>query len=393
MFVVTATSSFFLIAPAPLTGEILKTMPQLSVGQVLIMTMTIFNIFVVVGAICGGPFLDKFGVMKLYIAGLIFICIGALLTPFIGSSLGGMIFIRSLQGIGTGPIMVAVIPLAATYFPVKLRSILIVLQGLAVSLGVKIGLILIPRIFQTTQSWQTAMAWLAPISILGLIFSFIVALSSKQPEKEISKTITPFKEDIKTALSKPVTWVVIACLAMYTWFYQAFNDLIPTYLNAASPAGLGYDPGIAGSLMSTASWIMICGAFIGVLITEKFLKGNARPVVLAGFVLGAIFIYLINIPAMASNHMILGSCVCAIAFFSAFIQPQALGYIAKYYPKHITGTIGGLTAISSFGGIAGVTASSKAMQISGYQMSFNIMVGVAVIGALAALFLKPVKEA
>lgn len=392
MFVVTATTSIFLIAPAPLIGEMARTMHGFSVGQVVLMTMTSFNIFVAVAAILGGPLLDKFGVMKVYIAGLIIISIGALLMPLIGSSFGEMIFIRSLQGIGTGPIMTAAIPIAARYFSVKFRSLIIVLAGLATSLGVQIGLILIPKIFQTTQNVQAAMAWMAPISILGLIFSFIVALNEKRPEKKLSGIKIAFKEDIMSALSKPVTWVVIACIAFFSWFYMAFSDLVPTYLNAALPAGPGYSPVAPGSLMSAASWIMICGGFIGVLIAEVFLKGNARPVVLAGFVLGAIFIFLINIPAMASNHMILGICVCAVAFFSAFVNPQASGYIAKYYPEHITGTLAGLTGISVFAVIAGPSVSAVAMQIAGYHMSFNILVGVAVIGAIVAIFLKPVKE-
>jgi MFS family permease len=391
MFVVTATTSIFLIAPAPLIGEMIRTMPGLSAGQVVLMTMTSFNIFAAVSAILGGILVDKFGFVKFYIGGLIIIGIGALLTPFIGSSSWGIILIRSLQGIGTGPIMVAILPIAARYFPVKLRSLIIVIQGLAVSLGISLGLIFIPRIFQATQNVQTPMAWLSPICILGLIFSFIVALSEKRPEEELSGIKIPFKEDIMTALSNPVTWVVFACLSVQAWFYQAFSDLIPTYLNAATPAGLGYDQGIEGTLMSAASWIFICGGFIGVLITEKFLKGNARPVVLAGFVLGAIF--LIFIPAMASNHMILGISVCAISFFSAFVTPQASGYIAKYYPKHITGTLSGLTGISAFAGIAGPMVSSTALQNSGgFQLPFAIMVSVAVIGAIIAIFLKPVKE-
>jgi hypothetical protein len=39
-----------------------------------------------------------------------------------------------------------------------------------------------------------------------------------------------------------------------------------------------------------------------------------------------------------------------------------------------------------------VTVCSKAMEISGYHMSFIILVSVAILGAFAAIFLKPVKE-
>jgi MFS family permease len=66
MFVVTAITSVFLIAPAPLLAEIMKTMPQLSPVRAIFIIMAIFNIFVGVAVVLGGPLLDKFGVMKVY---------------------------------------------------------------------------------------------------------------------------------------------------------------------------------------------------------------------------------------------------------------------------------------------------------------------------------------
>jgi hypothetical protein len=45
-----------------------------------------------------------------------------------------------------------------------------------------------------------------------------------------------------------------------------------------------------------------------------------------------------------------------------------------------------------FIGMTSVTVCSKAMEISGYHMSFIILVSVAILGAFAAIFLKPVKE-
>ncbi len=391
MFIVMAIASIFLIAPAPLLSAIIKTMPQLSMGQVFLMTMATFNIFAALGSIIGGPLLDKFGIIKVYIVCLIIILTGTLLTPFIGSSSWGISLIRALQGIGAGPILASGVPFAARYFPPGQRNLIIVIAGLPVLLGVSIGLFSITKIYQAMQNWQTALAWLAPICILGLIISVIAAIVSKQPAEDMTKT--PFMGALTTAFSKPVTWVVIAGVALYSWFFQVFNDLLPSYLNAVAPGGLGYDPGDSGILLTVASWIGICGAFAGVLIVEKFLKGDARPVVLAGFVLGAVFIWLINIPAMASNHMLLWICVCGCAFFSAFISPLLLGYIAKYYPEQITGTLGGLACgIGIFAGFVGPMVSGTAMQASGYAMSLNIMLGIAAIGAITAIFLKPVKK-
>jgi MFS family permease len=230
--------------------------------QLVFIAIIIFSISLAVASILGGTLLDKFGVMKVYIVGLIIIGIGALLTPFIGSSSGGMIFIRILHGLGTGPIIVSAVPIAARYFPLKLRSFIIALQGLAFLLGIRIGIFLISRIFQATQNLQTIMAWLAPICILGLIFSFIAASSEKKLEEEISKTKTLFKKDIITSLLKPVTWVVIACLAIYVSIEDSIYNIVPLYLSTAPPrVGLGYDydAHIVASLNLTAMSLLICG--------------------------------------------------------------------------------------------------------------------------------------
>jgi hypothetical protein len=130
-----------------------------------------------------------------------------------------------------------------------------------------------------------------------------------------------------------------------------------------------------------------------VLITERFLKGNARPVILSGFVLVAIFIYLFSILAVASNYEVLRIYVYAISFFLGFIGVQALGYIAKYYPKHIIGTISGLIiGINILLGSTMLAIIYAYMKTGKYHMSFNLMVAISVIGAIIAIFLKPVKE-
>jgi MFS family permease len=394
MFVATIICSIIMVSPAPFIIEIMKSMNQASVEQVTFMTMNVFLISVIVGVVLSGPLIDKFGVMKAYIGGLIMISIGALLIPIIGSSSVGMIFIRVIQGLGAGPISGSGIPIAARFFPPKQRSLLIVLQGVAVSLGTAIGLSFIPEICKATQSWQATMAWLTPLCVIALIFSFIAALSEKKLEEDLYGIKTPYKEDLRTAILKPVTWIVIVCIAMITWIYGEFTVLIQGYLNAAPPIGLGYDLVAIGSLISTTSVIIaICSGLIGVMISEIFLKGNARPVVLSGFILGAIFIYLITIPTIALNHVILLICVCTIYFFLNFISPLVSGYIAKYYPKHITGTFGGLIrGISVLPLVVGFEAISKPLQTYGYHKSFSIIVVFAIIGALISIFLKPVKE-
>ena len=135
---------------------------------------------------------------------------------------------------------------------------------------------------------------------------------------------------------------------------------------------------------------MIFGAIASILITEKPMKGNARPVVMAGFIIPTISIFLIQFPAPATAHMLLGLLIFAAGFFLAFVNPQVLGIIAKHYPVHITGTLGGLAmGIGGFMGMAGTKVCLWIQQTSGYPITFNIISGFAILGVIFAIFLKP----
>jgi MFS family permease len=394
LVVVMATTAMALISPAPLVGAIQKSMPNLSLGQVTYVTMFYFNFFVGFSALFGGVLLDKFGVTKVFIGCLLLISVGALLVPFIGNSYYGMLFIRLLQGCGTGPVMAAGAKIAASYFPMNERSIAAGAVGFAVAGGILLGFQVFPRIYVATGSWQTALTWLAPIGIIGIIFSVILAFGPKPPEVEQVKTEGPGKNEYKAALLMPVTWVAIGCIVMLSWVFQAFMDLTPNYLGYAAPVGLGLGEVKAGNIMSIAEIFFMAGAMISGTITDKIFKGNGRPMLLTGFLMGGIFGFLIKFHFITGNSVFLIGCLIVASFFFSFCNPQTIGYLAKHYPKNITGKLGGLSmGIGIFGGAAGVAAGARALHITGfYQMSINIMVGVCVVGFLIGMFLTPKKE-
>lgn len=392
--IVTAITAMALICPAPLVGAIQKSMPHLSLGQVTYVTMFYFNIFVAFAALFGGALLDKFGVITVYVGGLVLIGIGALLVPFIGDSYYGMLLIRLLQGCGTGPIMAAGALIAASYFPSNERSIAVGAVGFAVSGGNLLGFIIFPRIYEATGSWHTALTWLAPICIIGIVLTAVLAFGPKPQEEADADAGESGKGDLKAALHMPVTWVAIASIVMLAWVYQAFMDLTPNYLGYAPPVGLGKGEVGAGNIMSYVGIVYMAGAMIGGIITDKFLKGNGRPMLIAGFLFGGLFGFLIKFPFITGNDILLIGCLVLAGFFYSFVVPQALGYLAKYYPRHITGKLGGLAwGIGIFGGAAGVAAGARALHVTGlYQMSINIMVGVCVVGLLIGMFLTPKKD-
>lgn len=397
MIICTATTGMGLIGPAPLTGEILKTMPQLNAGQVLLMTMASFNLFVALAALCGGALLDKFGVIKVFIGGLTLVSAGSFLVPVIGNSIGGMIFVRFLQGCGTGPIMAASAPLAASYFPHKERSIVAGFQGFSVSLGVALGLSIIPGLAVSSGNWQKALMITGPLAVVGIVLAIIMAFGPKPPQVISEKTQeehdTGIAHAFKKALSQPVTWIAIVCYFCMSWAFQAFNDLTPSYIGLDAPVGLGYGTVAGGKFLVLGQFFFMGGSILGGLITDKVFKGNGRPVMVTGFLMGAIFSFLIKFNFITASQGILVFSLTAILFFYSFVNPQAVGYIAKNYPKEITGKLGGLaTGLAIFGGWAAPTVGGLVLSATGnYSWPINILTGILVIGFICSLFLRPKK--
>ncbi|MDB9822825.1 MFS transporter [Deltaproteobacteria bacterium] len=398
MIIVTATQGIALIGPAPLIPEMLKTMPQYSPGQIVLMTMSSFNLFVALGALFGGILLDKFGVVKVYIGCLVLIGVGAFLMPVIGNNLWGMIFNRMLQGFGAGPIMASSAPLAAAYFPHKERSIVAGFQGFSVAFGIVLGLSIIPGMAVSMGDWAKALMVIGPIAIIVIILPVIVLFGPKPPETATEQTKEEADAGVthafKKALTLPVTWAAIAAYFIMSWAFQAFLDVTPGYIGVDTYGGLGLGTVKGGQYLILAQIFFMGGAILGGIITDKVFKGNGRPIMATGFLVGAIFTFFIQVDTVTANSAMLVFCLTGIGLFYSFVNPQVVGYLAKNYPKEITGKLGGLaTGLAIFGGWGAATMGGIVIHTSGYPASILInMFTLCIIGFIVSLFLKPMKE-
>ncbi len=390
LFVVTGTTALALISPAPLIGAISHSPGQtLSVGQITWMTMGWFNLATACAALVGGYFVDRLGFLAIFFAGMVLILVGWLLVPVIGDSYFGMMVIRLFQGIGTGPVMASSAAVAATRFPMKERSIVTGAQGAAMSAGLGLGQIFMPKILDGHGGdWAGALRSLWPVALVGLALTAIVAFGPKQPAaaqpalsaEEQAET----KHALRHALAQPVTWAVIACVALMSWVFQAFNSLSPTYLSADAPLGIGLQNGSA--LLGYAQIANFLGAFAAGLVTERFLRGRVRPGLVISFALGAVFSVGMLLPAVTRSSGLMLVVLCVAAFLFAWVNPNALGYIAKNYPENVTGKLGGYAmGIGIFGGTAGVAAGSAALNATDhYTLSIVIMAAVCALGIVPA---------
>jgi MFS family permease len=385
-----ATSSLSLISPAPLVGEMLKanSFPGMNAGGILLLTMSSFNLFVAIGCIGGGFLLDKFGFYKVYIVGIVLICAGELLVPVIGQTVWGMLFVRMLEGFGTGPCMSAGASIAATYFPYKERPMVNGFTGFAVMTGISVGLNLVPHIAATTGSWVSAMSNIWMIGLVAIIMNIIVAFGPKPPTVEETKLPVASKSDLSAAFKMPVTYFLIGFIFLMSWIFQAYNDITPSYIKLAPPLGLGKSAG----LMTLSTYAFMLAAVITGWVNMKLFKGNIKPHLIITFLLGGLMSMTMLLPGVYGNDAMLIGCLAMTTFFYGFVNPLSLGYVSQKYPQHVTGRLGGIAqGVGIAGGFIGPTVGASVLAVTNsYTIPIIILGSTNILGFILALF-APIK--
>ncbi len=385
------TIGMLLIAPSTAIGIIAQEF-GLTAGQASAAMMGVYTLFAAISTILSGQIVDKFGVSASIIGGSILSVAGPILTPVIGHTIGGAIATRVIIGLAAGPMSACVSSVAARWFPPNERGIFAGIQGSGLAIGIAIGFGAMPAAMEATGSWQTGMFALAVLPVITLILTIITAFVREPGYTGGEYNVSVSGNDFKMALRQLPFYVGILCMFAFMWINNAFNDLTPGYI-AIPDVGLGFGPAAAGKFMGAVQIGMILGSIACGFIMEKLLKGKIRPVVLAGFVLAAIFMLSVKFEFVWGTPGLLAACLFFAGFFEGFIVPMITTFIANYYPKNIVGKIFGISfGISIFGGTIGVLAGSALLHFSGHYNYSIIAVGcVAIIGFLIAWGLYPPK--
>lgn len=393
--IVDAVSIMILVAPATIIGEISKTL-GISLGHTTAVMMIIINIFIAISALLGGTIIDRVGAYRVWITGTGLLILGSILVPVIGRSSIGMLTIRAIQGCGVGPILASLPLVVMQWFPKKERVIIFGITGIVASLGAAIVMYFIPFIFQKTGSWQVAMFWMIIFHVTALLLSLAVALGPKPPLKDReppSHGIDLISKEMKEVFLLPSTWSALICIFLFNWVVRTFHDLIPGYLAVDQPIGVGMGSLSSGKLMSGVYITTMLGLIIGGIIMEKALRGHPRKLVMTGFIVPAILWYTIKFPEIFSDAVILSVCILLGGFFLSFTCPLIMAFVAKSYPEHIMGKLGGvITVCIIIGSMSGTATGSYALHITGfYHIPINLLSLGAFLGFLFAIFLKEPK--
>ena len=278
---------------------------DLGTASNLAMTTFLFASFLV-QILVGGMVSDKLGVIAGIMMGALCAAVPMTLMPWIGHSPSGLAVARFFEGCSSGFLFPAMGPIIGLWFPHRQKGLAGGLMSAAVAVGSAAGVLLGPAVMAHVGSWQ---AMNAVLSIFGWVtFAFALVLAFL-PKPALASHGGPDPAVIKRAIFSRLTLFGVLVSFMANWDMQCLFSLTPTYLAADKPIGIGYGAMIAAQLMIGVTLLAgILGPMVCGLLLDKVFKGRTRPVLLMGFALMCVFVFLLRVPAIPATFRSLRPC-------------------------------------------------------------------------------------
>lgn len=349
---------------------------------------------------------DKIGGRKILASGMVWWSIFTILTPF-GKSIGLMMFIRSMLGLGEAVTFPAITSMVSRWMPPaeRARAQGFNLSGMMVGAGAGI-----PIVALIIQTWGWKLAFYS-FGVLGLIWMFIwMTYVTDKPEqhpgvsaeelKEISQGKAGTEDNTSTQgnlgiiLNSRSVWGLVLGYFMQNYNWYLFLTWLPGYLVMAR----GFDiikTGIYGMLPYLGAFIF---ANLSGQISDRLVKeygcNTARKIILyTSFAGSAIFLYF---GAHAASPMLavlfITICVSFVGMnFAPFwalpvdIAPRNAGFVSGL--MNTSGTVAGIIAPMLTGFVVNTTGS--------WIYALSVAMGCSLVGIVVAMFLisaKPVTE-
>ena len=386
------------LSMAPVLPQVAASL-NLDLGTASNVVMTTFLFAACVSLVLvGGAVCDKFGVIVSMILGTLCAALPMSLMPWIGHSATALAWARIVEGFSPGFMFPAMGPIIGMWFPIHQKGLAGGLMSSAVAVGSAAGVLLAPAVMPHVSNWQQMCAVLSVIAWAGFVFAVILAILPK-PQLAFAGATHNAGSDaalFKRTLFSPITLIGVLLAFMGNWEMQCLYGLTPTFLAADKPTGAGYGAMAAGQLMVGVTLLagvlgpMLCGVML-----DRIFKGNAKLVMLIGFGLLCVFVYLLTMTAVVGRVPVLETDLILAGFGVQFVMPTLYYLIAKVYPPQVAGKMAGIwMGIGTFGGvlglyIAGITIKSQ----NSYHTSLVLQSLAALIGILLALALNPAQKA
>ena len=384
-----------MIAYAPILGEISKKL-NVEMGAATNLMMG-FVLSIACVLIWGGVVCDKFGITAAVVLGLLCSTVPTALIPWIGDSFSAVMLARLVQGASVGFVFATIGPILALWFPPEEHGTASGLLIGSVSLGCAIGVFASPAILGMTGSWERT------VFILGVpgwaAIALAILITSKTPPSHQTGQDQPMTGaaaeamSYKSALASPVTWLGSCIVFCNAWAMYCLYNLVPPYLAANAPMGLGLGAATSGKLSIAVTIIGLFATIIGGYFFDKVAKGDSRVAAVVGFLISACIV-LIMLPIVSSNIVVLVLCLLISGWGIPFMGPSISAFILTNYPPSIAGRmIGWWFGFGTFGGAAGLYVGGMTIGKSGnFYLAIGMISVASILGAVLSLFLKTSRQ-
>jgi len=380
-----------MIVFAPILGEIASSLKvDMGAATNLMMGFVLSVAFVLS---FGGIVCDKYGITAALVLGLLCTSLPAALMPWLGYSYPAVFLGRLMQGASVGFVFATIGPILALWFPPREQGLASGILFGAISIGSTVGVIASPALAAALGSWQ---AMVAAMSVPGWVAVLLaVVFTRKAPSEEVLKAVGAAMSSgdaltLGETLTLPRTWLITAIIVCNAWGLYCLYNLVPPYLAAKAPMGVGLSPFSAGNLSLALTSVGIFAPFVGGIFFDRIAKGNPRPAVVIGFVLSGASAYLILNPAICGNLTSLATTLMIAGWGIPFMNASLSATIASTYPPRIIGRMMGFCfGVGTFGGAAGLYLGGRSIAQTGtFTTALTMISGAAVGGIIFVLLLK-----
>ena len=379
-----------MIAYAPILGEIAGKL-HIELGAATNLMMG-FVLSVACVLIWGGVVCDTFGITVAFVLGLLCSTVPTVLIPWTGDSFTAVMLARLVQGASVGFVFATIGPILALWFPPREHGMASGLLIGSISLGCAIGVCASPAVLGMTGSWEKTVFILGIPGWIAILLAIVVtrksppAIGGNAPS---SSGPAPETMSFMGALACPVTWLGSLIVFCNAWAMYCLYNLVPPYLAANPPMGLGLGAALSGKLSIAVTIVGLFATIAGGIFFDKIAKGDSRVAAIVGFLLSACVI-LILLPAVSKSIAVLALCLLISGWGIPFMGPSLSAFIAMHYPPGIVGRmIGWWFGFGTFGGAAGLYLGGMTIGTSGnFYMAIGMISVASIVGVILSLFLK-----
>ena len=364
---------------SPVLSNIMEDLNITSSSQAGLL-MSIFTFSGIILSIPMGVLTTKYGTFKPGLFSLITIIVGSALGA-VSTGYGMMLVSRLIEGLGLmflgtiGPAAVA------AAFAGRSGGTAMGLLMCYMSFGQIIALNVAPVVAEA-GSWRNFWWISAAFGVVALVLWLLVVRDEKDNAAETVSAASEKSATLGEVLSNKSVWLICITFFTYMVVHMGVFNYLPTYFTEIG----GISATTAGSLTSIASLIGIPVGILGGILADKW--GSIKKPLIATMVLFAVVVGILPI-FNSSSYIIFVILYGIVAMAEAGLSFTAVTTVVNASQGALASAT--LSTAQWVGSFLSTLVFGALLDNFGWNMSFYIMVPIAVVGVIAALLNKDLK--